>query len=698
MASHNAHALEKLRVPLTKLTAESTARLKGVNSSFTVKLPVPARWNISKATVHFAYVNSLALMPERSKLSVLLNKHVLGQVTLQPRSPEGSVDVKIPPGLLLNKYNDLEFAVSQNYTEHCSDPSAPELWTNIEFNESYIEIEYELKPVPARLSAIADLLFDPMMFGPNSVNLVLKEYSPKYMHLASLASSGVALRFQYRPVKFTVSQKLVKGSDNIVIGNEAFFTGLFDKKDRFTPSAPLAISQMPGDKGRAIIYVGGSSHEEMLKNARAFSALSYPLPDASFADVNSVELPEISLYQGRNMVDPDRTYSFKELGLYTRTFSGMDPATAEMTFRIPSDALIKENDSVILSLHLVYGASMRQDSVLNLALNGKFAGAIPFNDENGGRYQGYRIEIPGSLLSPGHNRLSFSPVLTPLKTGECLFIQTNNLAITLYEDSEISIPSMRHWIEMPSLSAVTQDGFPFTKSPDWKDTTVLLADKSAETAALAMNFIAMISQKSGVQPLGISFSYDMPEGSENDIVVAGPHGAIPEKVLNASPVGPVLQNPWAGHSKTGVEEDSEQSDSTKRNARIASKVIIGEDRFAVTEFESPFKLGKSVLMLTAKRAEDLMKGASALWEPALQSKLVNDLVIVDLNSRHYKSYSQEASKKYYVGKIGHIKTLDYFLHKYFWGTIAVLLVSIVLLAWIIYALLKKFMQKRLGNE
>lgn len=644
---------------------------------------------MSGARLHVSYVNSAALLPKRSRLSVRLNKHVLAQITLQPRSPEGAADLKVPAKLLLHKYNDLEFYVTQNYTDDCSDLSAPELWTNIELDNSYIEMEYSLKNIPLRLSSIANMLFDPKMFGPNTVNLVLADQSPDLMRMAAVAASGVALRFEYRPVHFTLSGHLRSGYDNIVIGNPEFLSGILENTEISLPSAPLALLHMPDDKYHALIYIGGNSNSDMLKNAEVFSALSYPLPDAGYADIEDVVLPPVATYEGKDMVKQNTSYSFKDLGFSTITFQGIDTRSSNVTFRLSSDAMVKENENVVLSIHLAYSSGLRTDSALNMSLNGEFAGSIPLNDNKGSRYQGYRIQIPGSLLKSGYNTLSFNPVLSPIETGKCKYLQTDNLLVTLYEDSGIKIPSISHWIEMPSLSAFAMDGFPFTKWPDWRDTTVFLAEKEYETAAAALNLVSMISQKSGVQPFGINFSYGLTPEPAGEVIVMGPRRLIPETVKKASPFESAVQYAWNGSPKDA---------GSAGNIHVGTETVIEQNRLLVSEFESPFALERSVLLITANDGKGLLKGAFALWEPALQAQFTQDLLLIDLELPEPKAYAQQAAEKYYVGSIRGIDRLNYFLHTYFWLTVVVLLVSIVLLAWIIHALLKRHRAKRLADE
>jgi cellulose synthase operon protein B len=160
-----AQELVKLKVPLTRLAPVQTTRLQGHFAGHWVKLPIPERWQIEKATLHFSYVNSTALISRNSRLIVLLNGRPLAQVTLQPQSPVGDVTVFLPPRLLKPGYQDLEFNVIQHYTLDCEDPTAPEMWTVLELDKSYVDFEYRLKPVPLQLKAVSNFLFDSRLSG-----------------------------------------------------------------------------------------------------------------------------------------------------------------------------------------------------------------------------------------------------------------------------------------------------------------------------------------------------------------------------------------------------------------------------------------------------------------------------------------------------------------------------------------------------
>lgn len=720
---------EKITIPLTKLSAVGTMDLKGSQSTYVLKMPIPDRWRIKAAVLHLSYVNSSALLPQRSKLVVRLDGHVLAQVTLQPLSPRGEVDVVLPTKLLRPGYNDLEFFVSQSNAERCTDPVAPELWTTLELDKSHLALDYHWEKVPMALATVSDFLFDPKLIGLNVVHIALEDFSEDNLYLAALAASGVAIRFQYRPVHFTLSSELTEGVDNLVIGNTEFVTKIFQDLSPSVTTALLGVTPLTTeveeyegdelirktvpDPTHAMICISGNNHEEVLRATQAFSLLSYPLPDAQYAQVDAVSVPEVSRYSGKVLLTPGERYIFRDLGFSTATFQGLNPPHKDLTFRIPSDVLIKPNEYAVLSIHLTYGSEMRRDSVVNIILNGKFATAIPLDDEKGGRFQGYRVSLPSHLLKRGYNTVTFAPVLTPLETGECIFLQTENLRITLYDDSSIEIPAMNHWIAMPEIAAFFQDGFPFAKWPDWRETTVVLMEKHAQTAAAAINLLTMICQKTGIQPFEIRFAYDMGEEASRELLMVSSIAALPSSILENSPIAPETPYPFFGELPRVKKAKSwwkrlektifptEQpylSEPEVTSGRVRLTTKLGAGRLLLTEFQSPYDEVRTGLLVSAETNEDLLRGTFALWEPSVQARCREDLIIVELDRPDFKTYTQKVGKTYYVGKIGPFSRLDYLSHNYPLAFFGALFFSLLVLAFILHRLLKRLGAKRVEHD
>ncbi len=719
---------KKLVVWLSELTPATVVDLKGSQNSFVLKVPIPDRWQIQQAVLHLSYVNSSTLLANKSKLVIRLNGYVQEQITLQPQSPTGEIDVALPPRLFRQAYNDLEIFVAQSNVDRCTDPVAPDLWTTLELYDSYIAFDYNRKKVPMSLSAVNSFLFDPKLVGTNLLHIVVEDLSEDNLYLAGIVASGVAIRFQYRPVHFTLSSDIREGMDNVVIGSKAFLTQLLQDSSPSVVAAIIGILPVPKevevyendelvrktvpDPTCGLICISGTTREEITRAAHAFSLLSYPLPDAKYTRVGDLIVPEVSRYAGRARIAPGDRYVIRDLGFSTTTFRGFRPGSKDFTFRIPSDLLLKPNEHAVLSVHLAYGSEMRQDSVVNINLNGNFVGAIPLDDKNGGRFQGYRITFPAYLLNRGHNTITFEPVLTPLETGECIFLQTENLRATIYDDSWIELPPMNHWIAMPEMALLFQDGFPFAKWPDWRETTVIVAEKNAETAAAAINLLAMVSQKNGIQPFEVRIGYQAGPHTGRDLLVVGPISALPEDLLRDSPISPDTPYPFFGELPTVKTaqswwkrleerifhtEDSRFPEPQAVTARVKMKTALGAGRLLLTEFQSPYDNARTVLLVSAEKKKDLERGVLALWKPSVQSKCKDNLVIIESEGADCNVYTQRVGKTYHVGEIGPFSRLDYLSHNHpllFFGT---LLLSLVVLAYILYRVLKRFKAKRVKH-
>jgi hypothetical protein len=205
-------AATTLRVPLKKIAPVRDHQLRGTMDSYSFTVPVPARWSVLKATLHFTYVILGAHSPDLRL--IFTRPRPDPRPGAAERHPEGEGD---RPLALLKPGTTLPSG-SQHYTdEQCEDPFAPELWTWLNLGEAYLVFELEPVPVPKRVSAIADFLFDPRNIFDTRVNLVIPELSPGYLKAASLAAAGIALRYKYRAPELVLSQNLRPGMDNIVI-------------------------------------------------------------------------------------------------------------------------------------------------------------------------------------------------------------------------------------------------------------------------------------------------------------------------------------------------------------------------------------------------------------------------------------------------------------------------------------------------
>jgi len=664
---------ETLKIPLNKIAPVKSVDLKCISSGFSAGIPLPQRWKIEKATLTFDYVNSAALLPNKSFLAIKINGNTIAQVSLNPLTPEGTVKLSLPINMLEAGYNNLSFDVTQHYTIECEQACAPDLWTTLKLGEASLEIEYSLRPVPLKLSTIPEYIFDPKIFPYGQINIVLQDESPEMVTLASIAASGIARRFDYRKVLFTVSKDIQQGYDNILIGNKDFINKFLNGKginiNKSITGPLLKIMHLPTivddkivtDPNHALIVISGLNTDHTKLATETFAIMSTPFPDTEELLAFEFTMPDIPAYGGKLILAPDKKYTLKTLNLQTHTFRSIEPSPREITFRLPSDFLIKPNLFAELILSFSYGAALRSDSVFNISLNDKSLRGVHLDDVHGALIDRYKIEIPTYLFKSGTNVFKFEAALTPLIYGKCENIQTKNLFLTLYDVSTFYIPKMPHFTEMPKLEMFIFNGFPITRWPDGHEAMFYLTRKDNSTISAALNIIGMITQNNGYPLLDIKFTYDNPKNYNGEIIIIGDIGSIPEDIKKITPLTLTKQ--------TTVPYPVIRS-WTDEFSLIFSKQIsgLGAGRGALMEFQSPSVNGRSMILVTATSSDEVLALSEILMESSVQANIAGDLNLIYLIpiKDDYRVISFNIGKKYYSGKMGILARLDYYLYTYPW--------------------------------
>ncbi len=710
--STSAYCQEQIRLPLTKFNAPGIVKLTANDDAYGLKIPTPKRWQIEEATLELSYVNSTALLASRSRLVILFNDYPLGQVTLEPAAPEGIVTVSIPARLFEVGYNNLQIQVAQNFTaEGCIPRNPPEVWTILELINSTLELSFTPKEVPLSLASVADFLFDPKISGKNRVHIVTETMDSNDVYLATVTAAAVAQRFDYRQVQFSAGHTLLPGRDNIVIGNHSFIRKITQDPDIHDD---LGILHMPGqkdkpDRSHGLLYLGGAETKDIEQSVNAFSILSLPLPNVQSCRITDVQLPIISPYSGKNRLAPEKRYTFQELGLATTTFRGDRISPRSLQFTLSSQFLLEGNRDILLRLDFSYGAAMRKDSVLSLSVNGKFVASIPLDSQTGGQYQGYAVRLPLSYLNPGRNDLQFSTIMTPLFTTACEALRTDHLALTLFDSSTLQVPKLLQWVKLPQLSYLFNDGFPLTSAPDFSQTTLLLPQKDRKSMAAALNFIAGITQKTGVLPYQLQVMDTVSKSETRNLLVIGPRAALPQNVMDGSPLEKGISMPvhgrlpgtlrvadWKDKLRELLFDEVVQLDSvTPDIAILGTDLRLRQSQAILCEFESPFTAMKTVVVLTAEDTDGLLQASLLLQENEVSQQCRDGFVLIDFDERKPVVQCADLTPSYSVGEITARNRISYLIDKYRWPFVALLVGLLVVLSAGITILLKRRCRSRL---
>ncbi len=703
---------ESIRMPLYEVYPVEAIDLRCIDARYDVQLPIPERWRVTQGKLNFSYVNSASLLKKNSQLVVRLNGTPLAQIKLDPNAPEGNVEVDLPSLILQPGYNTLSFQVSQHYAEQCELPCVPELWTRIKLDQAVLSLDYEEKPVPLSISSVANFLFDAKNITQPKVNIISQKDNEKIMSLGGVIASGVALRYDYRPVQFFAESELRQGTDNILLGTVDYVNSFLSQYDiQIDADKPhIEILPLPDlkliddqqvvvkDPSKALLVITGTDAKQLQIAVESFDILSIPFPDSSSMQVHEFKLPEIGMYTGKNMLAPGRKYPFSKLNFNTYTFRGFISGEKPIAFRVPPDFLIKPNQYVNVALNFAYGAGFRHDSVLNILLNGQYVSSIHLDNPRGALVSNYQLSLPTYLFKGGRNTLSFSPVLTPLVTENCSFIHAENLFLTLFESSSLTFPDMPHQIEMPRLDLMFVNGFPFTRWPDGYESMVYIAENDAKHIASAYNLMSILSQRNGYPLLGMQISNKIPANYNGELMMVGTLENLPVDYLQLAPLkfGELNRVPYPVYK--GFEDKMALAFNTQKSSLDLNKGVL-------MQFESPHQAGRSVVMMAAKSPESLYQMSLAIQRSDVQAGIKHDLVLVDYindseqeaktgNPWRYVVSSLQGGDNYITGKGGTISPVSSALSKHpllYWGLLALV---ILLLVWLIRRLLHKQQQSR----
>jgi hypothetical protein len=690
---------ETVTLPLQEFTASSTMEMRCTHGLQSLSIPVPERWKLRKASLALRYTVSNNLIGNLSQMTIRVNKEPIAQTKLTPQNPSILTEYPIPLAQLKPGYNTIDFEVVQHHLSgECELPCAPDLWTNVSLTDSTLQFEYDLKPLPLKLGEVAGLIFDPKQFPEAMVNIVTENVTRDSVTLAGIVASGVARRFDYRKVKFGFSNQIKQDMDNVLIGSEQFAesAGFSSENQSVSSDAGLLkISHLPNGTGgvddkHALIFITGEKSAALKVVAEILASMTLPYPGTGEMHSYGFSMSDISMYSGRQTISADKVYDFKTLNQPTYTFEGLNPNPIILSFRLPPDFLIKQNQYAKLSINLSYGAGLRPGSGINIVVNDKPLRAIQLDSVGGSYVDGYKVDMPTHLFKPGANTISFSPFFNMDGLKLCDAVRSEGLFATIYENSTLYFPDMPHFVELPKVELFALNGFPFTRWPDGYETMIYLPQQDTASIETALNVIGMITQKNGFPLFSTQVRFEEPKGWNGELLVIGKTSSIPKSIMEAAPMGltGITNVPYP--ISRGWDTEAAISNTRQQSG-------LGHGIGALMEFESIYKRGRSILLLTAENSEDLSTLGDAMLEPNVQGRLKGDAALIELTAPKYKVTAMAVGKKYTTGDQGEVSLIDSFLHEYlyvFYGLVAAL---IVILAMFGYWVLRRYRAKRTGG-
>lgn len=700
-------------------------KLAGSQAQASLSLPIAPRLDIQRAVLHLVATSSISLLAPRSQLKIRLDGQVIAQVPLDPARPVILARIELPLRLLKPGFRQLSFAVAQHYTYDCEDPSAPGLWTEINTAQSWVELRGGLGALRPTLAQI-DEVFDPKVWGPQVLTVFRPEpVDHNILRWGALAAQAAAMRLSYVPLTVRDAPlgapSQTAGGElridlNRVPEGDAVLVGTVDQlrpylapqlAARITGSF-LAIRPLDAGSTRFVLIASGKDANEVDRALRALNLLNFPYPDAADAVVQAVETPALPLYARPNMVYPNQRVRFSGLGFGPAEFLGMH-GQRDLTFSIPPDLFAPDDALIRMRLRFAYGAGLRDDSALNILLNGRFQSAIPLDSHGGGYFRDYAVAIPIETFKPGTNVITFSAAMMPRITGHCLAIN-ENLHLTLFEDSQIEMPNAAHVTSMPDLSLLQRTGFPYTRQAFGAGSVVVVTEADPDTLAAAWMFAARLAQAAMLPLLDMRWqlgTHDLPMADH--VIVVGSVNTLPSELtdnltlrlgrssvvphpVSASPAG-LDELGWFGQLWHWISDRLRvrQEPELPEVAWVTTAGVNLGQQAVLVQAELPGRRGAVLTVLTAAQPELLAKRTDELIGAAIWHQISGDLFLWAGPDRFSM---QSVGPRFTVGHAGLSSNVSFVFsrHPWFWATVIGLVT--LLLALLTLRLLMRFKHRR----
>lgn len=721
-------ALPMNTMPLSKLVGQiEPIDLRGVRTIYPVFIPLSRRLDLNKVTLHLEYVNSIALVGERSQLVVKLNEDVVAQLPLNPKRPEGVADIRLPSSRFKPGYNKITFYVAQHYTYECEDPDAPELWTQIDSQNSYVKFEGGLNPLNPKLSEI-EHLFDKRWLGDYELN-ILTASAPSTDHArwGAMVAQAAAIHLEYKsplirhgiadfnanPTKKQLKdyrfpyfkQSGIAGKDTVLIGTQSDLQPLLGSNWSNAVDGPyLAVYPQDEDSRHFLMIVSGQKPEDVAVAAKILGYINFPLPDTRTATFPGLELDHLPRFSTADLAATNTRYRFYDLGFESMTMRGAGGGSTVVDISLPPDVYVAQTSEVKLNLHFAYGAGMRGDSVFNIFINGRFENVVRLKEIEGESVRRHTITIPTRSFKPGRNEIMFAAQMITDNSEECQVRNDRNLLFTLYDDSTIEFKGLDSYVQMPNLRLTANTGFPYNYFDDANPTVINLGTSDSDLLGASWTFLGKMAQVMTRPHEDLTYrvgSYaDM--GDINSIVM-GPVRSLDQNLLDLAPIrlgdesvltfgraAEIGDHPRLNGSRLWINAD-EYGDQNFNYVRPSLQGYGLGDYGVMMQFGGGRDYGETVTLLTAMSSEILYGAITDLVTPEIWSNVQGD--VTAWKQGEEAVYARTFGEKYYVGEPRFSNWLIYHFSNNPVLFIVFLIFFLILLAVFIRWLLKRFREK-----
>ncbi|HDG1686272.1 TPA: cellulose biosynthesis cyclic di-GMP-binding regulatory protein BcsB [Kluyvera cryocrescens] len=689
--------------------------LRGANPNGGIEFGMRSDEVVSKALLNLTYTPSPSLLPVTSQLKVYLNDELMGvlPVTKEQLGQKVTTQIAIDP-LYITDFNRVRLEFIGHYRDVCENPANSTVWLDVGRGSS-LDLTYQSLKVRNDLSHFPVPFYDardnralnlPMVFA-GSPDL-------QQQQAAAIVASWFGSKAGWRGQTFPVMYNTLPDRNAIVFATNDHRPDFL--RDHPAVKAPtIEMIDHPNNPYMKLLVVFGRDDKDLLKAAQGIAAGNI-LFRGNSVTVNEVKplLARVP-YDAPNWVRTDRPVTFGELKTYEQQLqsTGMEPASINLSLNLPPDLYLLRSTGIDMDLKYRYTMpAVKDSSRMDISLNNQFLQSFSLNSTQDINKLMMRLPVLQGLLD-GKNDVSI-PALrlgamnqlrfdfqyaNPMPGGNidsCVTFQPVQNHVVLGDDSTIDFSHYYHFLPMPDLRTFANAGFPFTRMADLSDTAIVMPKKpSEEQLSTLLNTVAVIGGQTGLAGTSMTIIDDGSQikDKDADLLLIG---SIPPSLKDDKKVD-LLVDATQSWVKTPIRHNDLPSiylDADDRSASVQTEISSSGPMAAIVGFESPYYKQRSVVALLADsdKGYDLLN--DALNDSGKRAAMFGSVSVI----RESGVNSLRVGDVYYVGHLPWFERIWFALSNHPVLLAIFAAISIVLLAWVMWRLLRIISRRRLDPE
>ncbi|MBK0126926.1 cellulose biosynthesis cyclic di-GMP-binding regulatory protein BcsB [Pantoea sp. S61] len=608
--------------------------LRGTEPTSQIEFGVRSDEVVTRALLTLSYRPSPALIPTLSQLKVYLNDELVGLVTVtaDQLGKEDQTQLPIDPRFI-GDFNRVRLELVGHYANVCENPANSTIWMDIG-KESKLDLTLQKLPLKNDLSHFPEPFFDardsrplqlPMVFS-NQPNLLQQR-------AAGILASWFGSKAQWRGQSFPVLYNQLPKEQHAVV----FATN--DHRPDFLKDLPpvekptVEMVSQPDNPYEKMLLILGRDDNDLLTAVEGIAQGELLLRgDTSTIDSVKMLAPR-QAYDAPNWVRTDRRTTFAELTHYQNQLQadGLQPNPISLTLNLPPDLFLVRARGIDMDLIYRYTSPIQQDgSRLAVHLNNQFMQDYPLTPKDTAGQQIMRIPLMQGLQDSNRqltipalrlgvvNQLRFSfdyanTFIGGTADGRCETVTAVGHHVVIDDNSSIDFSGYRHYIEMPSLGAYANAGFPYSRYADLAQTLVLVQPKPANGEVSTMlNALGAIGAQTGYPALRVQMSDDWKQAKDQDADLLM-IGGIPQDLQDDKKINLLVNaaRSWINMPSRPITAQNVPVSASDRAVESQTGISSRGPMGAIVGFQSPFNDQRSVVALLADspRGWDLLNNA-----------------------------------------------------------------------------------------